>query len=163
MNRLPAILSIVLVLASPALAKSVSSPPAAPPFTLSTRGQPIALDSLRGKVVLLDFWASWCGPCRKSFPWMNMMNERYGKRGLVIVAVNLDKTREPASAFLTSTPASFTVAFDPEGKVAEMYRVKGMPTSYLISADGRILETHTGFDPRRTPEIEAAIQGALPQ
>jgi len=94
---------------------------------------------------------------------MNALNERYGKRGLVIVAVNLDKTRDPALTFLESIPASFTVAFDPDGKLAEAYHVKGMPTSYLISSDGKVLESHIGFDSRRTPEIEARIQEALPR
>lgn len=157
-----ALFAALLTPGSSAVAKS-STPSDAPAFSLPTRGQPVVLDSLRGKVVLLDFWASWCVPCRKSFPWMNGLNERYGKRGLVIVAVNLDKTRDPALTFLESVPASFTVAFDPDGKLAEAYHVKGMPTSYLISTDGKVLESHIGFDARKTSEIEARIQEALPK
>jgi thiol-disulfide isomerase/thioredoxin len=158
-----AVFSLVSALAGAAAAKTPPAPATAPGFTLPTRGQPVSLDSLRGKVVLLDFWASWCVPCRKSFPWMNTLNERYGKRGLVIVAVNLDKTRDPALTFLESVPASFTVAFDSDGKLAEAYHVKAMPTTYLISTDGKILESHAGFDPRHTTEIETMIAEALPK
>ena len=163
LSRLLTIVAIVVVSASPALAKSPKAPAVAPPFTLPAQSDSVALDSLRGKVVLLDFWASWCVPCRKSFPWMNTMNERYGKRGLVIVAVNLDKTRDDAMAFLQSVPATFTVAFDPAGKTAESYHVKAMPMSYVISPDGKILATHAGFDPKHTSSLETTIAGALPQ
>jgi thiol-disulfide isomerase/thioredoxin len=134
----------------------------APRFALAGRGDTtVALDSLAAKVVLVDFWASWCGPCRKSFPWMNALHEKYGARGLAVVAISLDKERAAADAFLARNPAAFTVAFDPAGKTAEAYRVKGMPSTYLIAPDGTILVRRTGFDPKETSGIEAAIEEAL--
>lgn len=133
---------------------------AAPRFVLPTRDGTVALDSLRGKVVLVDFWASWCEPCRKSFPWLEAMHQRYATKGLVIVAVNLDKSRDAATAFLAKYPAHFTIAFDPAGKTAEAFKVAGMPSSYLIGPAGNILHTYSGFDPKKTPGIETLIRGA---
>jgi cytochrome c biogenesis protein CcmG/thiol:disulfide interchange protein DsbE len=153
---LPALLVAALV-AAPASGAPASGTPA-PSFTLPTRAGSVCLDSLRGKVVLVDFWASWCGPCQKSFPWMADVYGRYAGKGLAIVAINLDKGRDPAEDFLRDHPAPFTVAFDPKGAVAKAYKVWGMPTSFLIDSSGKIVLTHSGFDPKRTAEVEAAIQ-----
>ena len=166
--RTPWTIALALMLAvAPALARSphaaAKSSPAAPAFTLPGLQGDVTLDSLRGKAVLVDFWASWCGPCRQSFPWMNDLQHRYGAKGLAIVAVNLDKDREFANTFLAEVPASFTVAFDPSGRTAESYKVKAMPTTFLISPDGKLLVTHTGFDAKRAPEFEAQIAAALPR
>src|ERR1051325_706536 len=91
----------------------------APSFDLPTKNGTVSLDSLRGKVVLVDFWASWCGPCRQSFPWMSKLYETYSQKGFVIVAVNLDKKQEQANDFLAEFSPPFIVAFDPAGKTAE--------------------------------------------
>jgi thiol-disulfide isomerase/thioredoxin len=135
----------------------------APDFSLPGRGETVSLASLRGKVVYVDFWASWCGPCRKSFPWMNRMQSRYADQGLAIVAVNLDKSRELSDEFLKETPANFRVAYDPEGKAASAYRVKGMPSSYLIDREGRIRSSHIGFREENSASMEAAIQALVQQ
>jgi len=145
---------------SDSAAKGGSAP--APSFTLPTRGGTVALDSLRGNVVYVDFWASWCGPCQKSFPWMKSLHDRLGTKGLVIVAINLDKDRSAADDFLAKYPAPFQVAFDPSGKTAKAYKVWGMPTSYVVGPTGAILATHAGFDPKRTGAIEAEIESLLP-
>jgi thiol-disulfide isomerase/thioredoxin len=144
-------------------AKASGAPPrsaTAPHFVLPTRDGSVALDSLRAKVVLIDFWASWCEPCRRSFPWLESMHERYSGKGLAIVAINLDKTRDPAFAFLEKYPARFTVAFDPDGKTAEAFKVKGMPSSFVLGPTGAILHAHSGFDPKKTGAIETLIQEA---
>ena len=133
----------------------------APAFVLPGRGGDVSLAALKGKVVYVDFWASWCGPCRASFPWMAGLAERQRSKGLEIVAINLDKDRALADAFLQEHPASFKVAFDPAGKTAESYEVAAMPTSFLIGKDGRILLRHAGFDLRRTAELEKQIEEAL--
>lgn len=133
----------------------------APGFSLPAIHGVANLDSLRGRVVLVDFWASWCAPCRGSFPWMASLNERLGPRGLTIVAINLDKERSLAERFLAEHPAPFTVGFDPEGHTAQSYGVRAMPTSFLVDRDGRILLTHAGFDPRKSSELEARIEEAL--
>jgi thiol-disulfide isomerase/thioredoxin len=154
---------VLALTAAPVLAKTTKSAPVAPAFTLPGLQGEVTLGSLRGKAVLVDFWASWCGPCRQSFPWMNGLQKRYGDKGLAIVAVNLDKDRELASHFLAEVPAAFTVAFDPEGKTAESYKVKALPTTFLVSPDGKLLLTHTGFDAKHASEFEAQIAEALPK
>jgi thiol-disulfide isomerase/thioredoxin len=155
--------AVALALGGGAAASPVARPTPAPAFTLPTRTGTVALDSLRGKVVLVDFWASWCEPCRASFPWMSRLHERYAARGLVIVAIDLDKTRPPAEQFLLDHPAAFTIAYDPAGRSAEAFKVKAMPTSFIVGADGKILLAHAGFDPTKTAAIESLIAGALPR
>ncbi len=136
---------------------------AAPAFTLpSTQGE-ISLDKLRGKVVYLDFWASWCGPCRKSFPWMDNLQSRYGKDGLQVVAINLDKDKALADKFVADLQPQFTIAFDPAGKVAEQYKLMGMPTAFLIDRQGRIYDTHIGFRETDKQGQEAKLQSLLKQ
>src|SRR5437899_7990668 len=98
---------------------------AAPAFALpSAAGETVTLDQLHGKVVYVDFWASWCAPCRRSFPWMNAMKRLYGGKGLAIVAVNVDKKRADAERFLAETPAEFTVLYDAQGATPAAYAVK---------------------------------------
>lgn len=159
------LLSALLLLGSWWFSDSQAAPRLvnAPSFVLQTRDSTVSSDSLRGKVVLVDFWASWCVPCRRSFPWLETMHERYGTKGLAIVAIDLDKSREAASEFLNKYPASFTVAFDPTGKTAEAFHVAGLPSSYLIAPDGSILHSSTGFDSKTATTVEKLIQEACSQ
>ncbi len=120
------------------------------------------LSDLRGKLVYLDFWASWCGPCRQSFPWMNEMQRKYGARGLQIVGINLDARRADADQFLAQTPAGFALAFDTKADSAKRLGVKGMPTSVLVAPDGRLLWVHQGFRADERAEVEARFVAALP-
>jgi thiol-disulfide isomerase/thioredoxin len=137
---------------------------AAPAFTLtSLSGEAIDLARLRGRVVYVDFWASWCAPCRRSFPWMNTLFERYGGEGLSIVAVNVDKRRADADRFLRDVPASFTVVFDGQGTVPTAYDVKGMPSSYLVDRRGTVTFIEEGFHDERRSDIEARIRALLAQ
>jgi cytochrome c biogenesis protein CcmG/thiol:disulfide interchange protein DsbE len=157
-------LVVILLLCCATLPSGAKAPASgagpAPRFDLPARAGRAALDSLRGRVVYVDFWASWCEPCRKSFPWLASMHERYGKQGLTIVAINLDKERPAADAFLVRNPAPFTVAFDPEGRTADAFKVTGMPSSFLIGRTGDIVYSHVGFDPRKTAPVEALIREA---
>jgi thiol-disulfide isomerase/thioredoxin len=139
---------------------AATHPATMPAFTLPTRDGTVAGDSLRGHVVLVDFWASWCVPCRQSFPWLETMHERYSAKGLRIIAMNVDKTREAATEFLAHYPATFTVAFDPKGATAEAFHVKGMPSSFLVAPDGTVLHASTGFDAKTGKNLEALIQKA---
>lgn len=120
-----------------------------------------SLDNYVGKVVVLDFWASWCVPCRRSFPWLNTMYEKYGDDGLVIVGVNLDLDRAEAERFLGEFPASFDIVYDEDKGLAKQFEVIAMPSSYLIGRDGRILERHLGFKVKKQADYEAAILNAL--
>jgi thiol-disulfide isomerase/thioredoxin len=130
----------------------------APGFSLPGQNKIIDLSKYKGKVVYLDFWASWCGPCKRSFPWMNKLQEQYGVDGLEIVAVSLDASREDAEEFLARIPASFSVAFDEKGKSAESYKVKAMPSSFLIDRQGRLVHKSLGFRAEEKKIIERKIK-----
>jgi len=129
----------------------------APAFVLPGDNKNINLEKLKGKVVYLDFWASWCDPCRKSFPWMNEMHTRFDSNKFTIVAVNLDASKADATKFLKIVPAKFDIAYDPNGKVAEKYQLKAMPTSYLIDKHGNIALVHKGYREGEAAKIEEKI------
>ncbi len=154
-----ALLLALALAGGPALAEPVR----APDFTLPGRGAPVNLQALRGKVVYLDFWASWCAPCKRSFPWMGALQSRFGPAGLQVVAVNLDEKQADAELFLAATPAQFLVAYDPSGASARQYAIKGMPSSVLIGRDGTILQRHMGFTKETPALLEAQIEQALKQ
>jgi cytochrome c biogenesis protein CcmG/thiol:disulfide interchange protein DsbE len=122
---------------------------------------PAALGTLTGEVIWVDFWASWCAPCRRSFPWLNEMQAKHGTNGLQVIGVNLDKERELAADFLAETPASFAISYDPGGQLAETFEVLAMPSSFLIDREGRILARHYGFKLADTEEYERTIKDAL--
>ena len=119
------------------------------------------LSRWEGKVVLVDFWASWCVPCQQSFPWMAAMQEKYAARGLVIVAVNLDQERAAADRFLGADPHDFEYIFDPEGRLAEAHALEVMPTSILFDRAGRAVFRHSGFHIEKAAEYESHIVAAL--
>ena len=133
----------------------------APAFDLVGIPKQVRLADLKGQVVYVDFWASWCAPCKQSFPWMNEMQAKYGARGFTVVGINVDQKREDAEKFLASVPAKFTIGYDTAGKVAEVYQPKGMPTSFLIGADGKVRAMHVGFKDGNREELEREIQTAL--
>ncbi len=155
-----ALASLCLALAAPVVhAVEIGQP--APEIELTGASIAPKLSDLKGKVVYLDFWASWCGPCRQSFPWMNEMHKKYADKGLVIVGVNVDAKRPDADAFLAQTPAQFAMAFDSKGASAKRVGLKGMPTSLLIGADGKVIATHQGFREDERAELEAKLVAAL--
>jgi cytochrome c biogenesis protein CcmG, thiol:disulfide interchange protein DsbE len=155
------LLSLCLTVATGPAFAAGRSPRNAPDFTLPARSGTASLHDLRGKVVLVDFWASWCIPCRQSFPWMASMRERYAAQGLEIVAINLDKKRDAADAFLGLFQVAFTVAFDPAGQTAEAFHVEGMPSSFIVSRTGEIVASHIGFQQTSAEKVEAEIKEAL--
>ena len=158
LNRRPVLAGLAAILAGFVL---IATQAAAAP-TASHAGAPaVDLSAFKGKVVYLDFWASWCVPCRQSFPWMNEMHRQYGKDGLVIVAVNLDQVHDDAETFLQKYPADFTVRFDPAGQLAQKFKVRGMPTSALLGRDGKVLMVHEGFRTKDKDTLEQSIRDAL--
>ncbi len=120
---------------------------------------------LSGKLALIDFWASWCGPCKKSFPVMKELLEKYGARGFTVVAVCLDEKKNTMESFLKRNAVSFVVLHDSKGRLAEAVGVAKMPTSFLVSPGGKITSVHSGFEGEATrkeyvAEIEAALQAS---
>jgi cytochrome c biogenesis protein CcmG, thiol:disulfide interchange protein DsbE len=135
----------------------------APPFKLKGDSSTINSASYKGKVIYLDYWASWCVPCRKSFPFMNKMHTQYNKAGLEVIGINLDSNIADAYKFLKKTPAKFTIAYDPDGITPETYKVSVMPTSFLIDKNGNIIVSHRGFKETDKNQLEEKIKQALAQ
>jgi thiol-disulfide isomerase/thioredoxin len=118
---------------------------------------PLDLAAYKGRVVVVDFWASWCVPCRRSIPWLNEMRAKYGDRGLVVIGVNVDKDRRDATRFLSEVPAEFELVYDPDGALATQYALEGMPSSFVYSRSGELVARHLGFQNERRPEYEALL------
>jgi thiol-disulfide isomerase/thioredoxin len=129
--------------------------------SLTRADAPINLDQFKGKVVVVDFWASWCGPCRQSFPWLSTVARKYRDQGLVVVGVNVDRERANADRFLKEVGAGFPIIYDAHGDLAARYHVGGMPSSYILAPDGHVLSTHIGFKSSSRAEREAEIEHAL--
>lgn len=111
-----------------------------------------------GKLVYVDFWASWCGPCKQSFPFMNKLKKQFEAKGVSVVAISVDKDVKDAVEFLKDHPADFTVVSDPSSKCAKAAAVKGMPSSYIVTPNGEILYVHKGFRPSDMEEITKKLQ-----
>ena len=120
-----------------------------------------SLPTLKGKVVLLDFWASWCGPCKASFPTLNSLQERLGGRGLVVLGINVDESASDRDRFLKSTPAHFSVVRDAAQKLVSAANVKTMPTSFVIDRTGVIQHVHSGFHKKDAATLEQQISALL--
>lgn len=150
-RRILATLSLTLLLsASHTVTASEPAPPDWP-----------VLKSYAGKVVLVDFWASWCAPCLRSFPWMNDLQQRHAGQGLVIVAVNVDQERALADTFLKKSPAQFRIEYDAPGHIARQFGVEAMPTSFLIDRRGQVRVRHAGFRDAQRAERERQIEQLL--
>lgn len=159
-SQLQGHIGLCLVLTVPLFCHAQEAP--APAFELTAESNSKhQLKQYLGKLVYIDFWASWCAPCLQSFPFMNSMQQKYQAAGLQIIAISLDKKTEDAQIFLKKNPAQFLVLFDPEGKTPLQYGVKGMPSSYLLDRSGKIIFTHKGFKVADQALLEAKIRTEL--
>lgn len=125
----------------------------------SAQADDFDLAKYKGHVVYVDFWASWCGPCKESFPWLNEMSKKYPN--LKIVGINLDKNQKDADDFLKKYPAQFEILFDSAGKTAEKYKVKGMPYSIIFDKDGKEVQSHIGFSKEKAKDALSQIKKLL--
>ena len=124
-------------------------------------GQSWALRQYRGKVLYVDFWASWCGPCAQSFPFMNQLARDFGGRGLEILAINLDEEPADAKAFLAEHPAGFTILSDAGGQCPQEFGVRAMPSSYLVDRNGMVHHVQVGFRAGESDKVRAAVEALL--
>jgi cytochrome c biogenesis protein CcmG, thiol:disulfide interchange protein DsbE len=138
-----------LILAGVLMSEAVAATPA------------LDLDRYRGKVVVLDFWASWCKPCRQSIPWLNEMKSRYADEGLVVIGVNVDAERADAERFMRAVPIDFEVVFDPDGELAKQFKLQGMPSSFVFDRDGQMVESRIGFRDAQKAGHEAGLKRLL--
>lgn len=122
-------------------------------------GTTVRLADYKGKVVLIDFWASWCPPCKASFPALDAIYREFQGKGLQVLAVNVDERQHDAETFLAAHPHRLTVLFDPKGVAPEAFGVKGMPSSFLIDRAGTIRFTHMGY----TGNVDASYRQEISQ
>jgi thiol-disulfide isomerase/thioredoxin len=135
----------------------------APQFILPTlqQGQPVALKDKLGKVIYLDFWASWCAPCRTSFPLLNKLNEKLKAQNFEVIAINLDEDKTKAEKFINDIPVGFTVLHDGKGEWADQYVIESMPTSFIIDKQGVVQHVHHGFTATDIEGLEKKIAELL--
>lgn len=143
------ILSFVKKIAAAALllcSYTLFAADAAPDFTLkSSTGENIRLAEQRGQVVMLNFWASWCGPCREEMPLLDKLNSKYGKMGFVMYGINTDQDIAEAKNVLNKIKVNYPILFDPESKLSTLYNVDSMPFSVFIDKKGQIRHIHKGY------------------
>ena len=156
-------LAAVGAIAAAPTARSLTNGDLAPACVLAVLdgSRSVSLADYRGQVVYLDFWASWCGPCRESFPFMNELQRELAGKGLQILAVSVDKTPEEARRFLARYPVQFTVALDAAGACPAAFQLLGMPSSYIIDKGGAVRAVHAGFRNRDRAEIRQQLLDVL--
>ncbi len=142
----------------PKTARALDTGVPAPPMEATTStGQRFNLQQQQGQVVWVDFWASWCGPCKEALPFLERMHQKYKDRGLVVVGVNVDSKASRMAKFLEGTPVTFAVVHDRDHRLAQRFQPSTMPTSYGIGVGGRIRSIHRGFHRRDERAIEARM------
>jgi thiol-disulfide isomerase/thioredoxin len=142
------VVAIALLIGCAALTGATSAPAPAPEFTLPTRaGGQLSLDALKGQVVMINFWASWCGPCRQEFPLLEQMQQKYEPLGFTILGVNVEQDSADAERWLADTNVSFPILFDRESRVSSLYEVHAMPSTVFIDRSGQVRYLHQGYKP----------------
>jgi peroxiredoxin len=137
-----------IIVASSAFAASGDASGPAPTFTLTTlTGQPGGLSEYKGQVVMVNFWATWCGPCQQEMPLLDQMYKKYKPAGFTLIGVNVDKESPAVKELLARKPVSFPVLLDPANQVSKAYHVDEMPSSVIIDRKGQIRYVHRGYKP----------------
>ncbi len=146
-----------IVIASTAFAADAGGP--APAFTLSDlTGQQETLSQYKGQVVMVNFWATWCGPCQQEMPLLDQMYKKYKPAGFTLIGVNVDKEAPPVKDLLARKPVSFLVLLDPANQVSKAYHVDEMPSSVIVDRKGQIRYVHRGYKPGDENEYQDRIR-----
>ena len=139
---------ILAVAAVPVALGSPSVGATAPTFELNAvGGKQLGLNELRGQVVLINFWASWCGPCRTEMPRLDALYRKYKAAGVTLVGINVEPDSADALNYLKSTPVTFPILFDTDSKVSKLYEVAGMPSTVILDRKGTVRYIHRGYKP----------------
>jgi peroxiredoxin len=134
----------------------------APEFTLESRaGDAVSLGDLQGQVVMINFWATWCGPCRQEMPHLEALYQKYNNLGFTLLGVNVEDNRDGADEFLAATPVTFPILFDPQSEVSKLYKVVAMPSTVLVGRDGTMRFIHHGYKPGYEGEYQNQIRALL--
>jgi peroxiredoxin len=134
----------------------------APDFRLPSKsGEQIALSDLKGQVVMLNFWATWCGPCRQEMPHLEALHQRYSDLGFTLLGVNVEEDSSGADKFLSGTPVTFPILFDPDSEVSQAYEVVAMPSTVLVDRAGNMRFIHHGYKPGYENEYQTQIRALL--
>ncbi|TNF86184.1 MAG: TlpA family protein disulfide reductase [Gammaproteobacteria bacterium] len=158
--KLPLVALLAAVLVLPLQAEDVSGP--APDFTLTSRdGQPVTLSDLKGQVVMINFWATWCGPCRKEMPLLEQLHTRYESLGFTLLGVNVEEDSKLADVFLKDTPVTFPILLDPENGVSKLYNVSAMPSTVLVDRAGNLRYLHHGYQEGYENEYQNQIRALV--
>jgi len=158
----PALCALGAIVFVASTASALTPGEAPPPIEVPDQaGKQVDLHELEGKVVLVDFWASWCGPCKQEMPVLEEFYKRYAKQGLVIVGVNIDRSTKKMANFLKGVPVSFRIVHDRKLAVAAKYEPATMPTSYFIARDGKVRYVHEGFRKQDVGQLEQRIKALL--
>ncbi len=145
-RKLSAGIVAALVIALPAIAAAPNSP--APEFTLPEKGGgQVDLAKYKGQVVMINFWASWCGPCRQEMPLLEDIYKKYNKLGFTLIGVNVEPDSKAADDWLKATPVTFPVGYDKDSKVSQLFSVAGMPTTVIIDRKGNVRYRHVSYKP----------------
>jgi peroxiredoxin len=159
------LLGIGALVALPVFATSVDpihTGAPAPSFQLtSNTGKPVNLDSLKGQIVLVNFWASWCGPCRKEMPILEQLNRQFHNKGVTLIGVNVEPNSAAAADWLKATPVSFPILFDTDSKVSKLYQVEGMPNTVILDRKGNVRYIHRGYQPGAENEYLDQIRALI--
>jgi peroxiredoxin len=154
-----AALAAALVLSLPALADSTGPAPA---FTLAAKGgSNVSLSQYKGQVVMINFWASWCGPCREEMPLLESIYKKYNKLGFTMIGVNVEPDSKAADEWLKATPVSFPILYDTDSKVSKLYDVAGMPSTVIIDRNGNLRKLHRGYKPGDENEYLDSIRALI--
>lgn len=155
---------LILCLAAGAASMASEVSGSAPDFTLkSGAGENLKLAEFRGQVVLINFWASWCGPCRQEMPLLDQLYQQYKALGFVVLGVNVDEDVAQANMLLKKVQVNFPVVYDTANKVSELYRVSGMPTTVIVDRDGNMRYRHEGYLPGYEDTYQQQVRTLLMQ